>query len=279
MIKISRNFCRYSTVLSYYEFYINKTECNDTILKNNFYTHLTRVIKNTFTIIYFIDFLVEVINNEEDNPYEGNSEFGILKNNTYKEILSIYKIFSDKDFELTNDMITTFKNYQRNTHSLSELFNNIAENENIINTLDIDPSFYSKYNKNITTQIINIADENNHTELQSLINIKSNYKKSNDFCETILEEMQKNIDDIKNEISTTAQKWTDNRIHTLEKIIMGLAISEFKVFQTPIQVVINEYINISKELCGQKTSIFINGLLDPILKKIQNNSNINQEKP
>lgn len=279
MIKISRNFCRYSTVLSYYEFYINKTECNDTILTNNFYTHLTRVIKNTFTIIYFIDFLVEVINNEEDNPYEGNFEFGILKNNTYKEILSIYKIFSDKDFELTSDMITIFKNYQRNAHSLSELFDNISENENIINTLDIDPSFYSKYNKNITTQIIDITDGDNYTELQSLINIKSNYKKSNDFCENILEEMQKNIDDIKNEISTTAQKWTDNRIHTLEKIIIGLAISEFKVYQTPIQVVINEYINISKELCGQKTSIFINGLLDPILKKIKNNSNINQEKP
>ena len=245
MIKISRNFCRYSTVLSYYEFYINKKECNDKILTNNFYKHLTIIIKNIFTIIRFIDFVIEIINSKKNTQQnQNNFEFKILKNNIYKEILSIYKIFSDKDFELTNELIAIFKNYQKNAHSLSELITDLSENENIINTLDIDPSFYSKYNENITTQIINIIDGNNDTELQSLINIKSTYKKSNDFCDNILKEMQQNIDNIKNEISTTSQKWNEKRIHTLEKIIIGLAISEFKTYKTPIQVIINEYITV-----------------------------------
>lgn len=193
--------------------------------------------------------------------------FEIFGSEIYKKILSTYSIFSDKNFELTTDIINTFKSYLYKTESIKNLFYDLLKNENMVAVLDIDLLFYSKYQENITSQIIDSINDSTNESLNSLTNIEKIYKKNNEFCENILNELEKNIDNIKKEISLISQKWTENRIHLVEKIIIGLAISEFKIYKTPIQVIINEYMNISKEFCGEKSNIFINGLLDPILKK------------
>ena len=192
MIKVSRNFCRYSSLLSYYEYYINKTQESNTELNNNFYLHLTEVIKNVFTILHFIYFVTKIVKNDErtgDDKYK----FKLFEDEIYKKIITTYNIFSDKNFDLTNDILQTFRNYLESTNSLKELFANISQNENIIEILDINTLFFLKYSSNLIEQIINEIDEGDSEEmLISFIDIKSSYKKSNDFCGNILKELSQN---------------------------------------------------------------------------------------
>jgi len=50
-------------------------------------------------------------------------------------------------------------------------------------------------------------------------------------------------------------------------ILMKMAITEFLHFPSiPTKVTINEYIEISKDYSSQKSSFFINGVLDKLLK-------------
>jgi len=56
----------------------------------------------------------------------------------------------------------------------------------------------------------------------------------------------------------------------LDKIIIKITISEVKNFNIPIRVYINEYLDISKIYSTNKSSKFINGVLNSILNLKKN---------
>ena len=56
-----------------------------------------------------------------------------------------------------------------------------------------------------------------------------------------------------------------------------MALSEITRFPSiPTKVTINEYLEISKEYSTPKSSIFINGILDKIVKEYQANGTLNK---
>lgn len=61
--------------------------------------------------------------------------------------------------------------------------------------------------------------------------------------------------------------WDIDRIAEIDMILIKMAICEFLKFPSiPARVTINEYIEISKDYSTEKSSFFINGVLDKILK-------------
>ena len=61
--------------------------------------------------------------------------------------------------------------------------------------------------------------------------------------------------------------WDVERIAEIDMILIKMAICEFLKFPSmPTRVTINEYIEISKDYSTEKSSFFINGVLDKILK-------------
>ena len=55
----------------------------------------------------------------------------------------------------------------------------------------------------------------------------------------------------------------------MDMIILKLALTEFLCFPyIPVKVTMNEYIEISKYFSTPKSKIFVNGILDRILKKL-----------
>lgn len=61
--------------------------------------------------------------------------------------------------------------------------------------------------------------------------------------------------------------WDPERISEVDTIMLKMAICEFLYFpQIPIKVTINEYLEIAKEYATPKSSIFINGVLDNLVK-------------
>lgn len=76
-----------------------------------------------------------------------------------------------------------------------------------------------------------------------------------------------NKEELEEYIDKKTPKWDADRIASTDSILMQMAICEFLKFSSiPIKVTINEYLEIAKEYSTKKSSTFINGILDSIIK-------------
>lgn len=79
------------------------------------------------------------------------------------------------------------------------------------------------------------------------------------------------------EIAAKTQNWDAERIANMDAILLQMAICEFQNFPSiPVKVTINEYIDIAKEYSTPKSSFFINGILDKIVKEYKENGKLNK---
>ncbi len=71
-------------------------------------------------------------------------------------------------------------------------------------------------------------------------------------------------------IDNNTTNWEVERIALMDIIVMQLAITEILEFpEIPVKVTLNEYIEIAKYYCTSKSSTFVNGILDNIVKEIR----------
>ncbi len=83
------------------------------------------------------------------------------------------------------------------------------------------------------------------------------------FRKTVLNEVE-----LAKEFIDKTPNWDTERIAEIDAIILKMAICEFLKFPSiPVKVTINEYLEIAKEYSTPKSSIFINGILDNLVKE------------
>lgn len=71
-------------------------------------------------------------------------------------------------------------------------------------------------------------------------------------------------------IENNTTNWEVERIALMDILVMQLAITEIIEFpEIPVKVTLNEYIEIAKYYCTPKSSTFVNGILDNIVKEIR----------
>ena len=90
------------------------------------------------------------------------------------------------------------------------------------------------------------------------------------FTKTVLKhkEYERDIED-------KTPNWEKDRIADVDMILIMMAITEFINFPSiPTRVTINEYIEISKDYSTEKSSYFINGVLDKISKELMKSKRI-----
>ena len=85
------------------------------------------------------------------------------------------------------------------------------------------------------------------------------------FRKTVLNEVE-----LSKEYIDKTPNWDVERIAELDTIILKMAICELLKFPSiPTKVTINEYLEIAKEYSTPKSSIFINGILDNLVKEFE----------
>lgn len=90
------------------------------------------------------------------------------------------------------------------------------------------------------------------------------------FKKTVLNEVE-----LAKEYINKTPNWDAERIAEIDTIILKMAICEFLKFPSiPVKVTINEYLEIAKEYSTPKSSIFINGILDNLVKEFQSEDKI-----
>ena len=96
--------------------------------------------------------------------------------------------------------------------------------------------------------------------------------------EFLLELFRKTVlhqDEFTNEIDEKTPNWDTERIADLDMILIKMALTEFVYFPSiPTKVTINEYIEIAKDYSTTKSSYFINGVLDKLLKDYNNSGKL-----
>jgi N utilization substance protein B len=71
-------------------------------------------------------------------------------------------------------------------------------------------------------------------------------------------------------IDRNTTNWEIERIALMDILVMKLAIAEIIEFpEIPVKVTLNEYIEIAKYYCTSKSSTFVNGILDKIVKEMR----------
>ncbi|NCP06703.1 MAG: transcription antitermination factor NusB, partial [Flavobacteriales bacterium] len=92
------------------------------------------------------------------------------------------------------------------------------------------------------------------------------------FKKTILNQVALN-----QEIELKTQNWDKDRIANVDFVLLQMAICELLKFSSiPVKVTINEYLEIAKEYSTPKSSIFINGILDKLVKEYENDGKLNK---
>lgn len=78
-------------------------------------------------------------------------------------------------------------------------------------------------------------------------------------------------------IQDKTQNWDTDRIAKLDIVLLKMAICEIQKFPSiPVKVTINEYLEIAKEYSTPKSSIFINGILDKLVKEYIESDTLNK---
>lgn len=93
-----------------------------------------------------------------------------------------------------------------------------------------------------------------------------------DFAKDLFIKTVLNENELAKEFDTKTPNWDMDRIAEIDTIILKMAICELLKFPSiPVKVTLNEYLELAKEYSTPKSSIFINGILDNLVKEFQTN--------
>ena len=91
-----------------------------------------------------------------------------------------------------------------------------------------------------------------------------------DFASLLYRKTVLNEEKLAKEFIDKTPNWDMERIAELDTIILKMAICEFLKFPSiPVKVTLNEYLEVAKEYSTPKSSIFINGILDNLVKELE----------
>ncbi len=98
------------------------------------------------------------------------------------------------------------------------------------------------------------------------------------FVKTLLRKTIINTDVLTDLIDRNTTNWEIERVALMDALVMQLAITEIIEFpEIPVKVSLNEYIEIAKFYCTSKSSNFVNGILDKIVKELRKKNMFTKE--
>lgn len=97
-----------------------------------------------------------------------------------------------------------------------------------------------------------------------------NYKADFDFAKQIIYKVLQHQEELDEIIKTKVANWEFSRIAVIDKFLLRIGICELIYFdEIPPKVTINEAIEIAKNYSTDKSSKFINGVLDSVYEQLE----------
>ncbi len=188
-------------------------------------------------------------------------------------------------------LLTDIKNsklYEKYMHNTTNSFD--EDKEFIVDLFSdvivTNEKLYDYLEDNKLTWIDDIPLVNTHIikQLSALKSDKNNdfrvtklYKDTEDqlFVQELFRKTVLNEQEFSKEFVDKTTNWDVDRIAEIDTIILKMAICELLKFPSiPVKVTLNEYLELAKEYSTPKSSIFINGILDNIVKELNSKNRI-----
>ncbi|MBP3785813.1 MAG: transcription antitermination factor NusB [Bacteroidaceae bacterium] len=214
-------------------------------------------------------FLQQLSDNEalieyrEKRKQEWDDEEVLVKNTlktiTDSEILAIYIENGVFDYEADRELVR-------------KLYKAFVMNNEEYDTLLEEHGIYWNDDKEIIDSFViktikRFEPENGSS--QELLPAFSN-EEDQDFAHKLFKEVIARGEETRGLIRDNCKNWEFNRLAFMDIIITQIAITEIMIFPNiPISVSFNEYLDIAKVYSTPKSSSYINGLLDHIVKKLK----------
>lgn len=203
---------------------------------------------------------------ERPMSWESNINFvrsmldNIIASDTYKEYSKIEKptYKDDKDFWRKVFKSIIYRN---------EELDDILEDESIFwnDDIEIVQSFVHK----------TIKQFKQSEGTDQLLLPMFNNDEDREYATKLIRESLLNELSYREQITRHAKNWDFERIAFMDVIIMQVAIAELYAFNSiPINVTLNEYIDIAKSYSTPKSSTFINGILDAVVTESKKNKTL-----
>ncbi|GAB1396641.1 MAG TPA: transcription antitermination factor NusB [Saprospiraceae bacterium] len=121
-------------------------------------------------------------------------------------------------------------------------------------------------------KIIKSLDQDEYDFLKDYIPDDETVK---EFGETLLIATVKNDKSLVELITPFLENWELERVAAIDLIMLKMAVTEIlRIESIPTKVTLNEYVEISKIYSTEKSKEFINGILDRIINKLNNENKI-----
>ena len=207
---------------------------------------------------------------EENKQYKRFQELSLNWNEYPLIVEHIYKKFIETD-EYKAYILNEKNTFNEDKKIVNFLLEKITvENEDIIDTLEEMSIYWTEdfeFIVNLISKTIRTIKKSDNEERIYY----SIYKDDDDkvFAYNLLKFVLQNHDDSIDLIEKHTKNWEIERIIQADIVLMEMAIAEFvNMPSIPIKVSLNEYIELSKYYSSEKSKIFINGVLDKVIKEL-----------
>ncbi|HEB9433785.1 TPA: transcription antitermination factor NusB [Campylobacter coli] len=112
-------------------------------------------------------------------------------------------------------------------------------------------------------------NEKNENFIDEFLNEKKIRNEQKNFTLSLYEGIIKNLDDIDKNLNSYLNENEIEKLGHIERAILRLGAYEILFTDTPNAIVINEAIELAKELANDNSPKFINGVLDALVKAKQ----------
>ncbi len=197
-------------------------------------------------------------------------ERGISWTDDENFVRSLYKQITTTDY-YEEYMASPESSYAEDRELWRKIYKDIiCENEGLDSVLE-DMNLYWNDDKYIVDtfvlKTIKRFDEANGADQELLPEFKDDEDRA--FAEGLLRNTLLNADYYRKLISENTKNWEFNRIALMDLVIMQIALAEILTFpQIPLNVSLNEYVDIAKAYSTPRSGAYVNGLLDAIAKKL-----------
>ncbi len=162
--------------------------------------------------------------------------------------------------------------YNDDKRFIIEIFTHfIAESEELYLSLE-EQSIYWNDDVEFIISMINKTLSGFREDQPDTLPLASMYKSKDDlgFVQTLFRKTILNHEENLSVISKFTKNWELERIAYMDTLLMEMAMVEaVEMDYIPVRVTLNEYIEISKFYSTEKSSIFINGILDKIFSHLK----------
>jgi len=183
---------------------------------------------------------------------------------------------------IESELYTTYINsetddFQNDKHFCEDFFSNILVNSDImLNELE-EQSIYWNDDLDFAISMViktikKFKSENDRNEYLMLL-----YKDEEDqeFTTKLFRKAINNETENRKIIENYTKNWDVDRVAVMDILIMQLALTELMEFPSiPVKVTLNEYIELAKYYSTNRSSTFINGVLDRITKDFREDGKI-----